>query len=515
MSRRRTGYPEQPWNYYDNDWVEKCKGNPQDKMDRRAFTSSHATKYIVGDSVLDICCGCGQVANMIGNRRYLGIDFSPAQLEWAREHNQNPNASFLLEDIHALPCDIGKFDTVILGEALEHFEDPESIVELAHRHAKQRIVITLPTKNGSCHVWECFEEPDIRELLKDGVGGKVTVCKPFKCLVGTNRWVAVKELYPHPRILVTGAGGFIGSHLVCHLKEQGYWVRGVDLKYPDYMPSVADEFFQLDLTRGKNAEEAVQGIDWAFALAADFGGMQYIDNPANQARVLYNNTLINLNTIEASREAGVKRYLFTSSVCVYPTYMLENTNPLPLTEEEVYPALPQRTYGWEKLHAEHAALAYQESFGLDVRIVRLQNTYGPYGAWYGLRAKAPADLCRKVAHAKLAGVHEVEVWGDGLATRPFMFVIDCVNGIYKLMCSDYCAPVTLGPDRAISINELVDIIADAADWKVDKVCVAGPQGVRGRNFDHTKAREILDWEPKVSLEEGIAETYRWIEQQII
>ena len=518
MSRSRTGSTEQPRIYYDEDWARKGRGETapchEEDVTRRTYRSKYATKYVVGTSVLDLCCGVGQVASMVDNRRYLGIDFSANQLVWARDRCQNPNADFLCADVRQVSDAIGRFDTVILGEALEHFEDPESIVELAHHYAKKRIVVTLPTKNGSDHVWESFEEPDIRELLGDGKGGEVIVCEPFKCLMGTDQWIVVKDLFP--RVLVTGAGGFIGSHLIHYLKEKGYWIRGVDIKKSNNTPSPANEFLLLDLISKSAAHEAVQGVDWIFALAADFGGMRYVDDPRKQAQIIYNNGMINYNTIEEAHKAGVQRYLFTSSVCIYPTYKLEVLYPEPLKEEDAYPSLPQRAYGWEKLHTEHLVTAYGDSYGMDIRIARLQNTYGPWGSWReGPRTKAPGDLCRKVVQAKLSGTKEVKIWGDGKTTRSFMYIDDCVRGLYLLMQSDYSGPITLGPDRVVSINELVDIIAKAAEIEATKVYVEGPQGVRGRNFDHTKAWEILGWEPTVSIEEGIAKTYRWVEQQII
>lgn len=516
MSRRRTGYSEQPAEYYDRDWIRRLTGkgtiSVDESIQRRTYTSSHATKYVVGDSVLDLCCGIGQLANMIDDRKYLGIDFSAPQLAYAVDICKNPNARFIRADVRNITS-IGRFDTVVMGEALEHFDNPEAVVEIAHQHAKKRIVITLPTKNGPCHVWENFEEKDIRELLRDGESGEVIVCDPFKCLMGTNRWVAVKELYP--RVLVTGAGGFIGSHLVNFLKEKRYWVRGVDLHHSEYSPDTADEFLLLDLRSKEAASEAVQGIDWVFALAADFGGMRYIDDPSKQAAVIYNNGMINHNTLEAAREAGVERYLFTSSVCVYPTNKLDVLYPEPLKEEDVYPALPQRTYGWEKLHTEHLVAAYGQVYNMETRIARLQNTYGPWGSWQeDPRTKAPGDLCRKVAMAKTVGSRDVEIWGDGESTRSFMYIDDCVQGLYQLMQSDYPTPVTLGPDRVVSINELVSIIAKAAGIDVVRVYVDGPQGVRGRNFDHTRAKEILGWTAQISLEEGIKKTYDWIEEQL-
>jgi GDP-D-mannose 3', 5'-epimerase len=312
-------------------------------------------------------------------------------------------------------------------------------------------------------------------------------------------------------VLVTGAGGFIGHHLITYLKRQGYWVRGVDLKLPEYEPSAADEFLQLDLRRWENCLQATEGVDEVYALGADMGGMGFIS--ANHARILHNNSLINIHTLEAARNNGVKRYLYSSSACVYPEYRQTETDVTPLKEEDAYPAQPQDAYGWEKLISERLCIHYQEEYGLETRIVRFHNIFGPLGSWKGGREKAPAALCRKVATAKLSGHHEIEIWGDGQQTRSFCYVDDCVLGIYKLMGSDYRNPLNLGQDRMVTIDELADMIADAAGIKIVKKHVPGPQGVRGRNSDNTRLREVLHWEPEISLEEGLRRTYQWIEEQ--
>jgi len=317
------------------------------------------------------------------------------------------------------------------------------------------------------------------------------------------------------RVLVTGSSGFIGGHLVQYLKALGFWVRGVDIKKSPWWDTGPDEFIRLDLRYRENAVEAVQDIDWVFALAADMGGMGFITDPHCRSAILYNNTMINFNTLEAAEWAGVKRYLFTSSVCIYPTNKLDRTDVAPLQEEDAYPALPQETYGWEKLHAEHLCLAYGKEYPIKTRIVRLQNTYGPKGTWKGGREKAPAALSRKIATAKLYGEPTVEVWGDGKATRSFMYVDDCVRGLHAAILSNYPYPITLGPDRVIDINNLVDILVDIAGVDIDVVHVDGPQGVRGRNFDHKRARNILGWKPLVSLEVGMEKTYRWVERQVL
>lgn len=314
------------------------------------------------------------------------------------------------------------------------------------------------------------------------------------------------------RVLVTGAGGFIGSHLVTFLREKGYWVRGVDIKKPEFSPVDADEFELLDLRRWENCLKATEGIDEVYALAADMGGMGFIS--AHHAQILYNNSLINLHTLEAARENGVKRYLYTSSACIYPEYLQEEAEVVPLKEEDAYPAQPQDAYGWEKLVSEILCHHYQNDYGMETRTVRFHNIFGEKGTWEGGREKAPAALCRKIALAKLTGEHNIDIWGDGEQTRSFCYINDCVEGIYRLMRSDFHEPLNLGQDRMVTINQLADIIAGAAGITVEKHHIDGPQGVRGRNSDNTKLREVLGWEPQISLEEGLAVTYRWIEEQV-
>ena len=314
------------------------------------------------------------------------------------------------------------------------------------------------------------------------------------------------------KVVVTGAGGFVGHHLVAQLKRQGYWVRGVDLKCPEFSPTASDEFLLLDLRRYENCLEATRGVDFVYALAADMGGMGFISS--HHAQILHHNALINLHTLDAARTNGVKRYLYTSSACIYPEYRQMDAEVTPLKEEDAYPAQPQDAYGWEKLIAERLCLYYQAEYGIETRIVRFHNIFGPLGTWDGGREKAPAALCRKLAIAKLTSNPEVEIWGDGEQTRSFCYIDDCVTGLYKLMQSDYPEPLNLGQDRLVTINQLADIIAGIAGIRIVKKHVPGPQGVRGRNSDNTRLREVLGWEPEIALEEGLARTYAWIETQV-
>jgi nucleoside-diphosphate-sugar epimerase len=313
-------------------------------------------------------------------------------------------------------------------------------------------------------------------------------------------------------VLVTGAGGFIGHHLVAYLKRRGYRVRGVDLKLPEYERSAADEFEVLDLRRWEDCLHATRGIDEVYALAADMGGMGFISN--HHSQILHNNTLISVHTLEAARANGVSRYLYTSSACVYPEYLQEDAAVTPLKEDDAYPAQPQDAYGWEKLITERLCTHYREDYGLETRIVRFHNIFGPLGTWEGGREKAPAALCRKVAMARLTADPVVEIWGDGEQTRSFCYIDDCCEGIYRLMRSDYAEPLNLGQDRMVTINELADMVATIAGVPITKRHVEGPQGVRGRNSDNTRLRDVLGWEPEISLEEGLRRTYAWIEEQV-
>lgn len=315
------------------------------------------------------------------------------------------------------------------------------------------------------------------------------------------------------KALITGAGGFIGYHLTNYLKELGYWVRGVDTKHPKYGMSKADEFFIFDLKEFDNAEKVTENMDYVFGLAADMGGMGFISR--NHSMIMINNTLMNINTLSASRINGVDKYFFSSSACVYPEFLQDKTDATPLKESDAYPAQPQDAYGWEKLTMEKLCQYHRVEYGVDTYIARFHNVYGPQGTWQGGREKAPAALCRKIAVAKLSANPEVEVWGDGKQTRSFCYVSDIVKGIVKLTESDYHEPLNIGSDRMITIDELADIIADIARIKIEKVYnLDGPQGVRGRNSDNTKVKEVLNWEPEVSLEEGLEKTYTWIENQV-
>jgi GDP-D-mannose 3',5'-epimerase len=313
------------------------------------------------------------------------------------------------------------------------------------------------------------------------------------------------------RVLVTGAGGFIGHHLVRRLKEDGFWVRGVDIKRPEFEPTRADEFLLLDLRRWENCLEATKGIEEVYALAADMGGMGFIS--AHHAQILHNNSLISIHTLDAARENGISRYLYTSSACIYPEYLQTDADVTPLKESDAYPAQPQDAYGWEKLITERFCTHYREDHGIETRIVRFHNIYGPLGTWQGGREKAPAAICRKIAEVRSGGT--IEVWGDGAQTRSFCYVDDCVEGIIRLMRSDFHEPLNLGSEEMVSIDELVRIVAKIAGKEINIEHIDGPVGVRGRNSDNSLCRQVLRWEPPTDLSSGLLPAYKWIEQQVL
>jgi nucleoside-diphosphate-sugar epimerase len=314
------------------------------------------------------------------------------------------------------------------------------------------------------------------------------------------------------KILVTGAGGFIGHHLVRYLKNKGYWVRGVDIKYPEFSSKdEADEFLLLDLRDFKNCQESVKGIDKVYTLAANMGGIGFITEV--KAEVMRDNVLINVNMAEASRLAGVKRLFYSSSACVYPTFKQKDPHVTALKESDAYPADPDNEYGWEKLYSERVYKSYYGDYGLEVRIARYHNIFGPEGTYEGGREKAPAALCRKIALAKDGD--EIEIWGDGKQTRSFCYIDDCLEGTFRLMESDFREPLNIGSDRLVTIDEMVDIIAKIAGKNIKKKHLLDkPQGVRGRNSDNTLCKKVLGWQPKIFLEEGLENTYKWIEGMI-
>ncbi|MBT8143951.1 MAG: NAD-dependent epimerase/dehydratase family protein [Gammaproteobacteria bacterium] len=311
------------------------------------------------------------------------------------------------------------------------------------------------------------------------------------------------------RILVTGAGGFIGFHLVSRLKRDGHWVRGADIKQPEFDPTTADEFLQVDLREFDNCMAATADVDEVYNLAADMGGIGYIT--ASLADIARNNILINVHMLEAARKNSVGRFLYTSSACIYPRYKQEIPDVAGLKEEDAYPADPEPGYGWEKLYSEEMCKYYNKDHGLETRVVRFHNVYGPIGTYDGGKEKAPAAICRKVALAD----NEIDIWGDGEQTRSFMHVDDCVEGLVRLMDSDHRDPINLGTEEMVSINELVDIVCEAAGKELEKAHdTSKPQGVRGRNSDNTLLRDVLGWEPQIMLREGIVPTYHWIREQL-
>ncbi len=314
------------------------------------------------------------------------------------------------------------------------------------------------------------------------------------------------------RILVNGAGGFIGSHLVKRLKAEGFWIRGVDLKQPEFSPSQADEFIVGDLRDQGVARAVVEGIDEVYQLAADMGGAGYIFSGEHDAAVMHNSATINLNTLEYGHRAGVKKFFYSSSACMYPEYNQLDPNNPKCTEDSAYPAAPDSEYGWEKLFSERLYFAYSRNYGVAVRVARFHNIFGPEGTWDGGREKAPAALCRKVAQAPDGG--EIEIWGDGCQTRSFLYIDECLEGVRRLVDSDFIGPVNIGSEEMVSINQLAELIMEIAGKHLRIRHIAGPLGVRGRNSDNRLISERLGWRPSLPLRAGLEKTYSWIAEQV-
>ena len=314
------------------------------------------------------------------------------------------------------------------------------------------------------------------------------------------------------RVLVGGAGGFIGGHLVRRLKSEGFWVRGVDIKKHEFETSAADEFIQGDLRDPDVVKAAVDGITDVYQLAADMGGAGYIFTGEHDANVMHNSATINLNMVEFGRQAGVKRFFYSSSACIYPAYnQMDPDNPK-CSEESAYPAEPDSEYGWEKLFSERLYLSYMRNYGLTIRVGRFHNIFGPQGTWRGGREKSPAALCRKIAEAEDGG--SIDVWGDGKQTRSFLYVDECVEAVRRMMEGPFEGPLNIGSEEMVSINHLASIIMDIAGKPLSIDNVPGPLGVRGRNSDNHLIREKLNWEPSQSLRVGLEKTYEWIANQV-
>jgi len=315
------------------------------------------------------------------------------------------------------------------------------------------------------------------------------------------------------KALVCGAGGFIGGHLVNRLKNEGYWVRGVDLKENEYGNMAADEFIIGDL-RDPNlvARVLTEDLDEVYQLAADMGGAGFVFTGENDADIMHNSALINLNVLEAMRHNGVKKVFYSSSACMYPEHNQLDPNNPKCSEDSAYPAAPDSEYGWEKLFSERLYLTFQRNCGIKVRVARFHNIFGPMGTWDGGREKAPAAICRKVAMTQDGG--EIEIWGDGKQTRSFLIVDECVDGIRRLMESDFSGPVNIGSEEMISINDFARMISDISGKSIRIKNIPGPEGVRGRNSDNALILEKLGWAPSKPLRDGVTETYKWIQGQI-
>ena len=313
--------------------------------------------------------------------------------------------------------------------------------------------------------------------------------------------------------LVNGAGGFIGGHLVRRLRDEGFWVRGIDLKRPEFSETAANEFIVGDLRDYSIAERAVEGIEDVYQLAADMGGAGYIFTGEHDACVMHNSASINLNTVEAGRKAAVRRFFYSSSACIYPEYNQTDPENPNCSEESAYPAAPDSEYGWEKLFSERVYLAYARNYGLEVHIARFHNIFGPEGTWYGGREKAPAAICRKVAECPDHG--EIEIWGDGKQTRSFLYIDECLEGVRRLMESKFQGPVNIGSEEMVTINRLAEIAINIAGKKLSIRHISGPLGVRGRNSDNRVIAKELGWAPNEPLEIGMTKAYRWIEAQVL
>jgi GDP-D-mannose 3', 5'-epimerase len=313
-------------------------------------------------------------------------------------------------------------------------------------------------------------------------------------------------------VLIAGAGGFIGSHLVKRLKAEGYRVRGVDLKQHEFSVLPADEFMIGDLRDPRVATAAVQDIDEVYQLAADMGGAGYLFTGEHDASILHGSATINLNLAEASRKAGVCKIFYSSSACIYPEYnQLDPDNPK-CSEDSAYPAAPDSEYGWEKLFSERLYLAYMRNYGIPVRTARFHNIFGPEGTWEGGREKAPAAVCRKVAEADDGGC--IDIWGDGQQTRSFLYIDECIEGVRRLMESGFAGPVNIGSEERVTINQLANLVMDIAGKRLRIHYVPGPRGVRGRNSDNRLIRSELGWAPSMPLRSGLEDTYRWVSDQV-
>jgi nucleoside-diphosphate-sugar epimerase len=313
------------------------------------------------------------------------------------------------------------------------------------------------------------------------------------------------------RVLVAGAGGFIGSHLVKRLKKEGFWVRGVDLKKPQFSRTAADEFIVGDLRDPQTALDSAQGIEEIYQLAADMGGAGYIFTGEHDAAVMHNSAMVNLNMLEAVREHKVSKIFYSSSACIYPEFnQLDPDNPN-CSEDSAYPAQPDSEYGWEKLFSERLYFSYMRNYGIKVYVARFHNIFGPEGAWCDGREKAPAALCRKVAEAPDHG--RIDIWGDGRQTRSFLYIDECLEGVRRLVESDFSGPVNIGSDEMISINSLARLIMEVAGKTLSINNIPGPLGVRGRNSDNRLIREKLGWAPSRALRAGLEKTYPWIAEQ--